>query len=104
MKTPLAVSLAKLVLFLGSAFMAFDQRASAEPPQFLVTVLGSVGSASYGCGINASGQIAGWTETGSYQYAVRWTGTTPEVLNDIGGNYGGHSYAFGINASGQVVG
>ena len=101
MKTPLAVSLAKLVLFLGSAFMAFDSSASAEPPQYLVTVLGSVGNASYACGINASAQVAGYADIRGNGYswqAVRWTGTTPTLLN------GADSQGFGINDSGQVAG
>ena len=42
--------------------------------------------ASYGQGINDSGQIAGYSLAGSgdsVDHAVRWTGTTPAVLGDL---------------------
>jgi probable HAF family extracellular repeat protein len=69
------------------------------------TDLGTLGgSNSVGYGINASGQVAGYSQVagdGAY-HAVRWNGTTPTDLGTLDG--GSDSRAYGINASGQVAG
>ncbi len=61
------------------------------------TLLGTLFGDSVGYGINASGQIAGYSvnNTGEF-HAVRWTGTTP---TDLGVGQG-----LAINTSGQVAG
>lgn len=67
------------------------------------TDLGTLGGTySQGLGINASGQVAGWsTLVGDYfQHAVRWTDTTPTDLGIVGT----YSEGIGINDSGQVAG
>ena len=63
------------------------------------------GASSGAYGINASGQVAGYTEPAgnSDAHATRWTGTTAEDLGTLGSDYP-RSYGYGINASGQVVG
>jgi probable HAF family extracellular repeat protein len=63
---------------------------------------GEGGTDSSAWGINASGQIAGYSETsGGGIDAVVWSGTTPTDLGSLGGTT---SYGYAINASGQVVG
>ena len=60
--------------------------------------------ASYGQGINNSGEVVGWSLAGSPFYqAFIWTptGGTQDIGN-LGGNYG--AQAFAINDAGQVVG
>ena len=68
------------------------------------TNLGTLGGASYGYGINDSGQVAGYAYTtlsGNIAHAIRWTGTSGIDLGTLGGQ---NSQGFAINASGQVAG
>jgi probable HAF family extracellular repeat protein len=95
-------------LFTASAilfceFAMLPTRVHAIPPQYSVTVLGSLGGSlgttnDYAIGVNDSGQVAGVSyPTGSGQpHAVRWTGTIPA---DLGAGCG-----YWINASGQIAG
>jgi len=85
------------------AFTMLPARVHAGPPQYSVTVLGSLGGSlgttnDYAIGVNDSGQVAGASyPTGSGQpHAVRWTGTIP---TDLGAGDG-----YWINTSGQVAG
>jgi probable HAF family extracellular repeat protein len=59
------------------------------------------GSSSYAYGINASGQVVGWSYTFSDQHAFLYTNGAMTDLGTLGGT---SSAAHGINASGQVVG
>jgi probable HAF family extracellular repeat protein len=63
--------------------------------------LGGSGSLAYG--INASGQVVGWSYTAgnAARHAFLYDGTTMHDLGTLGGS---DSLAYGINASGQVVG
>ena len=68
-----------------------------------MTSLGTLGGTSgIGNGINASGQIAGYSEnsSGTYRAFLAEDGT----LTDIGDLGGGSAVAYGINDVGQVVG
>jgi len=83
------------------AFTIFPSHVQADPPQFTVTILGSVAdSANVANAINDSGQLAG--TAGGEGDAVVWTGTTPAVLSSPGGTTG--SYANAINDAGEVAG
>ena len=79
---------------------------SAAPPQDLGAPI--AGTYSGGYGINATGDVAGYTYTADgYPRAARWIGGVGESLGTLSGpEYTGYnaSYAFGINASGQVAG
>jgi len=93
-----------LFTFILAAIPGLPNRVQAQAPQYTVTVLGNPGgtTVSYATGINASGQVVGYSiTTGGGEDAVVWNGTTPTVLGTVGGT---SSKAIGINASGQVAG
>ncbi len=86
------------------AFTALTAHVRASPPQYTVTDLGALGAnVSYGFGINALGQVTGYSYTGVNNTfdAVILTGATPTDLGTISGY---NSYGRGINNSGQVAG
>ena len=68
------------------------------------------GDASYGSGINASGQVVGYSQSATGNRGFLWSPTTPNGASgsmvDLGDLPGGNnsSFAYGINASGQVTG
>jgi probable HAF family extracellular repeat protein len=70
-----------------------------------IGTLGSSGSNSAGFAINASGQVAGFSNTadplGPLEHAFLYSEGTMHDLGTLGGYV---SYAWGINAQGQVVG
>jgi len=80
------------MLGIGASF------AHAVPPQYTVTILGTLGSSpNVPTAINSSGQISGYvTAADGSTHAVRWTNITPVDL--------GPGYGRGINAAGQVAG
>lgn len=78
---------------------------SMNAQQYTVTDLGTLGgSDSYGYGINASGQVAGVSQTAgnSASHAFLYSNGTMRDLATLDG--GCCSAGFGINAIGQVVG
>jgi probable HAF family extracellular repeat protein len=79
---------------------------------YTITDLGTLpgGATSTGVGINASGQVTGWSDTNTndpnhlFAHAFIYTpGANPSML-DLGTLGGSYSFAEGINASGQVTG
>src|SRR5580704_4030450 len=78
----------------------------ARADSYTVTDLGTLGGAgSYAYGINASGQVVGYSHitgnSNAFYQAFLFSGG---AMSDLG-TFGGHdSYATGINATGQVVG
>ena len=70
-----------------------------------MTDLGTLsgGSTSGATGINASGQIVGYSDTsGQYLHAFLYSSGTMTDLGTLSGGF--EQYGIGINASGQVVG
>jgi probable HAF family extracellular repeat protein len=62
------------------------------------------GSYSVATGINADGQVAGWSTTGYFSDHAFITGPDGMGMTDLGTLGRNYSEATGINAAGQVVG
>jgi probable HAF family extracellular repeat protein len=78
---------------------------AAAAQQYTVTALGTLGgTSSYGYGINASGQVTGYSDTtgNAATHAFLYSNGTMHDLGTLGGTTG--SYGYGINESGQVTG
>src|SRR5262249_13593131 len=102
MRTPSGVTgwFAALVLFVCSA----GHRVIAQT-QYTITDLGTLPgfTSSNGGGLNASGQVAGWsTNNGGIDHAFVWTGGIG--LLDLGTLGFESSAAIGINVVGQAAG
>jgi hypothetical protein len=90
---------------LASLACASTAGAPASAADYTLTVLQDVGGQGYSqaTGINASGQIVGYSSSASGDEAVLCSSSgVGTALADVGGT--GRSYATGINASGQIVG
>jgi probable HAF family extracellular repeat protein len=87
------------------ALMLFGVGFAWGDAQYTVTDLGTLGgSQSYAYGINASGQVVGYSYTASGgPYAFLYGNGTMTNLGTPGTSYS-CSYAYGINDSGQIVG
>jgi probable HAF family extracellular repeat protein len=93
-----------LLLIAGTAFAQM----------YTITDLGTLGGTiSVAYGINASGQVVGWSYTGAVDplagnisHAFRTAPNKPinPITDDLGTLGGYYSWAYGINDSGQVVG
>ncbi len=101
-----------LAVIAGAAFTGVEAPAGI---QYHVTDLGTLGGTyTYGIGINARGQVSGYSYTsgdpfvGDSFHAFLWTPTTSNGVNgtmqDLGTLGGSSSNGFGINDSGQVSG
>jgi probable HAF family extracellular repeat protein len=77
---------------------------------YTITDLGDLGGGnSYGYGINASGQVTGYSRIGNDEHAFFWTNGTMQDLGTLTSlpsqpGSGPFSYGTAISASGQVVG
>lgn len=99
-----------LNMILGLLFLT----ASASAQMYNITDLGTLGGTiSVAYGINASGQVVGWSYTGvndpqagEITHAFRTGPNQPinPTTDDLGTLGGYYSWAYGINDSGQVVG
>ena len=89
----------------GSLAAGLATATTAHGAAYSLTGLGflSGGSTSFAYGINASGQVVGYSYTSSKVWnAFLYSGGTMSDLGTLPG--GSSSYAYGINASGQIVG
>ena len=101
------------IRYLSIFIVGLAASAPASAANYTVTVLQEVGADLSGpgidgtgaLGINDSGQIVGWSDRSSSEYAALWSSTGAGMtLQNVGGFSMGHSVATGINASGQIVG
>ena len=93
----------KLQAILASLVFPLLPAALYAAPLYTVTDLGTLGGIStYGYGINASGEVTGFSSTtdGSATQAFLSDGTT----HDLGSLGGTKSEGLGINDSGQMTG
>jgi probable HAF family extracellular repeat protein len=110
--TALAVRRSRRIAGLLSLCCALSFTAAAQAAVvYTVTDLGTLGGPySYGLGINASGQVTGYSYTAGYAAAgaFLWTPTSPNgasgMMHDLGTLGGIDSIGTGINDSGQVTG
>ena len=78
---------------------------AAQAQIYSVVELGTLGgTASWATGINASGQVVGWSFTAGDAAQHAFITTIGGPMTDLGTLGGTQSYAKGINASGNVVG
>ena len=85
--------------------------AQTPPPTYTIIDLGTLGGPrSVGQGINASGQVAGWSDTDNtlddgHPHAFLYTPGANPPMSDLGTLPGGlRSYGQSINGSGQITG
>ncbi len=90
------------LLLLGT--LALAPATALAVPAYTITDLGTLGGASGGFGINASGQVTGtsFIAADGPVHAFLWDPTTG--MRDLGTLGGNISDGRGINASGQVTG
>ena len=94
-------NLRSLILTAGVA-IAGSMAAAAQT--YTVTDLGTLGTnASFGTGINASGQVSGYSASGTNAARV-WRYSPGVGLVDLGSFGGADNRALGINNAGQVTG
>lgn len=99
-------------MLLMAAVVGTESRDAMAAPlaPYRITDLGTLGGAeSNAWGLNASGQVVGWSHTTDYPFtrAFRWTPTKPNgttgTMIDLG-SLGGNSFGWGINDLGHVSG
>jgi probable HAF family extracellular repeat protein len=87
---------------IGLVLCSFGLVAQAAPFTYHVIDLGTLGgSSSFVRGINAAGEVVGYSSTGTENHAYVYSGG---VMHDLGTLGGHNSVAEGINDLGQVVG
>jgi len=81
---------------------------AAQAQSYTLFTLGSLGGGfSSGHGVNASGQVVGYSDTArgyNHAFLSGANGAALTAANDLGTLGGNSSRGFGVNASGQVVG
>jgi probable HAF family extracellular repeat protein len=93
--------------FAGFGLLALSilHSAMAQAQQYTLTDLGTLGGQnSYGTGINATGEVVGYssyTAENAEQHAFLYSKGSMQDLGTLGGTY---SVGYGINAAGQVTG
>lgn len=101
MKRQISLCLSTLSL---AALCCLTSRATANPPAYTITDLGTLGgSSSQALSLNAAGVVAGWSSTlDGPTHAFLFSGGGLLDLGTLPG--GSNSFAQGINNAGQVVG
>ena len=100
----------RCAMVLGVLCLVFSDVAFVSAAaQYTVTDLGTLGGpGSFACGINDSGQVAGYsfTSSGYISHAFLYSNGTMADLGTLGGSASGWTleYANAINDSGQIVG